>query len=292
MTEEPEETIEPEVMPPENKVELRRPSAPVTVDDLAAMRGEGEEIIAARVAILETLRKASIKSTKPQDWLLFRAQEPGGTARITGYLGDVGCQRIRPLWGIDIEPVGTFEKIAVDKEFAYSSKGDGYCKITQRAVKDIEGLRYTTDDFCKDLSPIMSEMRVRQAATANRDGNIVRELTGLNSVPIEELQAAGLDTDLCARGRGFGGRAERSGAKVQEAPEGVVAPLCEICNQPARFWPAGNRKSDGKPYPAFFSCPSKEHRWSMPLIEWTRILETQTREKKQEQQSERESNED
>ena len=57
---------------------LRRPDVPVTLGELAAMKGEAIEILDARVQILETLRRASIRATHPEDWVLFKARDEDG----------------------------------------------------------------------------------------------------------------------------------------------------------------------------------------------------------------------
>lgn len=254
------EPIEPEVMPKDTSV-VKAPGVPTTVDELAALQEEGEEIIQARVQILQTLRMASIRATSPQDWLLFKASDGSGPDRITAYLQDQGCQRVRPLWGIDVTPNGDFLKIEVGEEFAYSIKGDAHCSLTKRTITDVEGLRYSTDDFCKNLTPIMKEMRVRQAARANLDGNATRNLTGLKNVPVEEIVAAWAGTNktiaLCPKGRGYGSQAERSGARPQEAShvQPGQEPPCELCGGKMKFIPAGTTKT-GKPYGAFWSCPN------------------------------------
>lgn len=236
-------TINPEVMPPETHL-VRSPAVPTTVDELAASE-EGQAIIEARVQILETLRKASIRATSPQDWLLFKAIDLGGNDpdRITGFLQDQGCQRVRPLWGIDITPTSDFEKTTDTEtgDFAYKIKGDGFCALTKSVIKDITGLRYSTDHFLKDTTGIVKEMRVQQAARANLDGNITRKLTGLGGVAIEEIQEVWKGTwktlDLCPKGKGYGSGKDRAGASANGAPTGK-APLCEMCGKPMKFWAA------------------------------------------------------
>jgi len=250
--------IEPEVLPPESHL-VRSPAIPTTIEELAAL-DEGPDIVEAKTLILKSFRLASIKATNPQDWLLFKAVDPsGGSERITGFLSDQGCQRIRPLWGIDITPTSEFEKItAEDGEFAYLIRGDGFCSTTNRKVTDVEGLRYSTDRFLDGLTAIMKEMRVRQAARANLDGTITRKLTGMGNIAAEELEEAWAGTwkklDLCARGKGYGTGKERAGDADSKAPSGK-GPLCEHekCGKPMKFWAA---KGD---MVAAYKCP--EFKW-------------------------------
>jgi hypothetical protein len=58
----------------EGTLALRRPDTPVTLSELAALKGEALEVIEARVQILETLRKAAIRATSPEDWLPWTLQ--------------------------------------------------------------------------------------------------------------------------------------------------------------------------------------------------------------------------
>ena len=252
--------IEPEVMAPQTHL-VRSPAVPTTLEDLAAL-DEGMEIIEAREKILETIRKASIRATNPQDWVLFKAVDPGGAERITGFLQDQGCKRVLPLWGIDIINLSGFEKTTdtVTGDFAYSIKGDGFCGFTKRSINDVEGLRYSTDRFLDNVTGIMKEMRVKQAARANLDGNITRKLTGLGSVAVEEIQEVWKGTwktiDLCAKGQGYGTAKQRQGVDGKDAPK-VPAPMCEAekCGKTMRYFGAS---PDGKK-PAAWLCP--DYKW-------------------------------
>src|SRR5262245_5651050 len=98
-------------------LEVRRPEVPLTLGDLEVLKGEAIERIQTRDQILLTLRRASIRATMPEDWVLFRAPE----GQVTGYLEDAGCMRVRPLWGIRIFNVAPPEKIvgAEPGEFMY-----------------------------------------------------------------------------------------------------------------------------------------------------------------------------
>jgi hypothetical protein len=110
------DTLDPEVVaddreaPAADRLALRRPDTPVTLSELAALKGEALEVIEARVQIIATLRRASIRATSPEDWVLFKAPDDQG-GQIVGYLQDAGCDRIRDLWGVEIFNVSQPEKI-------------------------------------------------------------------------------------------------------------------------------------------------------------------------------------
>jgi hypothetical protein len=257
--EEIKDPIEPEIVN-DNLPELSRPSIPVTIDELAVIPDDrGVAIVEARKKIIESLRRASVLLTSPQDWLLFRTKE----GAVTAYLQDSGCKRVWQIWGIEITPKGEFEKITDTNtgDFAYRCLADGVCKVTGLFVHDIEGIRYSTEDFCASVKPeLKKEMFVKLAAIANRDGNIIRSLTGMKSVAIEFIEdvwrGTGKTTQYCSKGKGYGSQQERQGAKIQE-PTDIPAPICEKedCGKQMKFVAGGTSRTSGKPYPAFWSCP-------------------------------------
>jgi hypothetical protein len=263
---------EPEVLDRDNETEtpaadthvlsLRRPDIPVTLSELAALKGEAVEVIEARVQVLATLRKAAIRATSPEDWLLFKAPEEQG-GQIVGYLQDCGADRVRDLYGIEVFGISSPEKVPGQQpgEFMYLISGSGRCKLTRQIVEQIEGGRSSTDDFCRGKSGADLELAVRKAARANLDGNVTRELAGMKSVPVAELKFAWEGTtkrvEQCRHGRGFGTRAERLGAKPRQEGEAIEAPICEICGATAKYVPAGKTR-EGKSYPAFWGCPKRE----------------------------------
>jgi len=251
-----------------NALQLRNPSAPVTLIDLAARKGEAIEIIDARVQVLNTARTHAIRMTHPEDWVLFKTKDE----RITGYLEDAGCERVRPIFGISIFDVQTPEKIVSSdgKSFAIIIRGRGRSGLTLDELDAVEGIRESTEDFCKDLTGIKQELRVRQAARASLDGRIVRELTGLGSVPIEELAQAWTGTrkktEHCRRGRGFGTQDERHGGTRAGAPD-VEPPKCGVCGTVAAI----RKGQDGKP--DWYGCPNYANhpsgkKWSIEVPKW------------------------
>ena len=251
-------------------LELRRPDIPVTLSELAALKGEAVEIIEARVQVLATLRKASIRATSPEDWLLFKAPDEQG-GQIVGYLQDCGCDRVRDLYGIEVFNVTRPEKVVSNEpgNFHYLISASGRCKLTRQVVEEMEGGRSSTDDFCRGKTGAELELLVRKAARANLDGNITRELAGMKSVPIADLKEAwgGTDKtiDRCRLGRGFGTRDERVGGASSKAPD-VEPPVCTHCGAKGVYRPA----KDGRA--AFYGCPNynkhTQQKFIVPADEW------------------------
>lgn len=237
-------------------ITLRSPTVPTTLAELAARKGEAIEIIEARVMVLETLRKAAIRATHPEDWILFKAPDDQG-GQVVGYLQDCGCDRVRDIWGIEVYNISRPEKIAghTPDAFNYIVGGSGRCKLTRQVVEDMEGGRSSLDDFCKGKTGADLELTVRKAARANLDGNITRELAGMKSVPQQEIETAWAGTnkkiERCRRGRGFGSRDERLGATRQGVPE-VEPPVCPHCKAKGVYRPAKGDRG------AFYGCPNYE----------------------------------
>lgn len=246
---------------------LRRSDVPISVTELAALKGEAVQIIEARVQVLETARLMAIRATHPEDWVLFKSKDD----RITGYLEDSGCERVRPIFGISICDVEEPQKIVSSDgaSFAVIVRGRGRCALTNDALEAVEGIRESTEDFCKDLTGIKQELRVRQAARANLDGRVVRELAGLGNVPIEELARAwkGTDkkTEYCRKGRGFGTQDERVGGRSASAPN-VDPPVCPHCGTKGAYRPAKGDRG------AFYGCPNygkhADRKWIVDAAKW------------------------
>ncbi len=262
--------VDAEVVDAEPKHLIRHPGAPTNLNELAGRKGEAVEIIEARVQVVETLRRASIRLTSPPDWLLFKAPDDQG-GQIVGYCQDSGAERFRDLWGIDVFDVSDPEKIAGNDPavFTYIVRGSGRCRITGQTLEQIEGARSSTDDFCRGVSGVALEVLVRKAARANLDGGVTRELAGMKSVPVEEIVAAwegtGKKIEQCRHGRGFGTRDERLGARSTKAPE-VDPPVCPHCQSVGVFREGKNGR------PGFYGCPRyKSHedkRWLVDGPEW------------------------
>jgi hypothetical protein len=269
-------SVEADVLDPDvegaaqTSIALRNPAVPPTLAELAARKGEALEIIEARVQVLETLRKAAIRSTHPEDWVLFKAPDDQG-GQVVGYLQDAGCDRVRDLYGIEIFDIGHLEKIAGADAgvFTYIVSGSGRCKLTRQVVEAMEGGRSSTDDFCKGKAGAELELTVRKAARANLDGNITRELAGMKSVPLPEIQAAWSGTnktiERCRRGRGFGSRDERLGATRTGTPD-VDPPVCVHCGAKGVYRPG----KDGRG--PFYGCPQyqkhADKKWTVDAAKW------------------------
>jgi hypothetical protein len=229
-----------------------------TVTQLATRGSEGKAIIKAREEIVDAAVKASIRLTHPSDWVLFRDK----SGRITGFLQDSGCKRIDRIWGIQVTPK-TLEKVESGGDYAYIRGGDAYCKLTDTWIHDVEGMRCSTERFVEQVTePLLKDIRVRQAARANLDGNCIRRLSGLQNIPAEFLdevwRGTGKVSAHCSQGKGFGTQQERQGTNVRsETTPNIQPPICESCNAELQYLAAGSNSS-GK-WDAYWKC--REYKW-------------------------------
>jgi hypothetical protein len=250
-------------------ITLRNPGVPVTLDTLAAaLSGQAVEIIEARAAIIDTARRRAIRMTHPEDWVLHKS--PDG--RITGYLQDSGCDRVRDIWGIEVFNVSQPQKVALaaGAAFMYLLSADGRSRLTMATVEGVEGGRPSDDPICKGKSGAELELLVRKSARANLDGRITRALTGLENVPIAELEAAWegtpKQTQFCRAGHGFGTQDQRFGGAREGTPD-IEPPQCTVCapvngqRVKLQYRPA----KDGRQ--AFYGCPNYTQHPQQKVIE-------------------------
>lgn len=246
---------------------LRDPRVPATLDDLAALRGQAIEVVETRATVLETLRKRGIRLTVPEDWLLFRNAQ----GRITGYLSDAGAGRLRDLIGIEVFDVEEPRRLMAGdgQSFMYVQRASGRAKTTGQVVEKVEGGRASTEDFCKDDTGAVLDLKVKKACRANVNGSIVRELAGLKNVSEDDLREAwkgtGKDLAHANRGRGFGTQDERLGAARAGTPD-VPPPTCPHCQTPATLRQGRGGKG------AFYGCrhwdKAGHPKWTLDLEKW------------------------
>ena len=224
------------------------PAGQLSIMDLAIAKGGPRAVVDTMIEIMETFRHGAIKLTSPEDWLLFRSIDKQSQSElISGYLQDKGCERVAKLYGIRIYDVSDATKLSGDQadDYSYTQTASGECARTGEVVEKLLGNRSSTDDIAaqwreEGLSENQIEIRVQKSCRANLDGNIIRTLTGLNSVPLRELQDAwkgtNKDWSQCVRGRGWKGYQAQAdklsdvgGTDVGEVTGGILAPKCPKC---------------------------------------------------------------
>ena len=223
MAEEPAQ--EPEVAP-EIDVDLTSAIAITPTDTV-------EQKVKASEREAEMMRGVAIARTIPEDWIM-----QGEFA----YLQDKGAQRVAIPWGISFER-HEFDDPEVETPgdggyVTYTVHGAATCLRTNR-VEHAIGTKSTAGNFYKrdwDKSfkdgnrPKLIELKMncKKACLTNLHGNLIRKITGLNSMPPSELEKFGLDISRIkgVQYRGGGGRSEPS--RGRPAPrESAPAPRRE-----------------------------------------------------------------
>lgn len=252
----PESQIEPDHgLSTDQKMALRSPMFAGNIDRLSMIPDRALEILKTRVQIVRNLRIASIQATFATDWVKFINKDTG---QEIAYLQDCGCERVIKLWNIEsIDKIPPTETRIVDPQnpniFQWIFNGNARSTMTGEEVYGIEGTRYSDDPFFKNFSGLRLDYKTKQAARTNFDGNVLRTLSGLGNVPIEELTACGLDVERCHKGRGYD--RTPAGADVTIKDAGIPAsqfPKCDKCGGEMKFIPG--RNDEQKQYEAFFAC--------------------------------------
>lgn len=149
------------------------------------------------INVIEKLQDASLRLTHPQDWVFFgRAEDP-----IKVYfLQDVGCQRIKDLWGITFDALNlrrdTDAQELPDKSYVVEVAVRATSALTGGTVEEI-GFRSSTGLFARDWQKAVDDenhvekarlkANVRKAALANGRGRCIRTITGTAQMPHERL---------------------------------------------------------------------------------------------------------
>lgn len=218
--------------PGDESTSLERMRARDTIDTLARLQ-KATEIIERRRDVLKASRNAAIALTEPSDWVLNRDRD----GSVTALLRACGAQRIRPIFGIDLDnfrPLnddGEFQPEEIDEGdgvFSFRGSCSSWCNLTQERIKTIEARRRSDEKFIgrqdsdgklkykSDLKLATMTSLLKKAVVAH---------AGLNGVSPDMLLAgwtgqAHKTIDKCRKGHGYGKATERTARKV--ADEGVA----------------------------------------------------------------------
>ena len=168
------------------------------------------------VRTLEELRKLSIRATYPTDWIIHTStDQDGAIISQKGYLQDIGAERAGKPWGIEVGSPAIEREEFPDGTYAYHMIAEAWCKVTGERLDYVEGSRWSGDPFFQRGGEKPDPVDIRKAAWANVHGRAVRSLSGLNGVPLDKLEAAGLDISKVVHvtyGRGTKGGAATGAA--------------------------------------------------------------------------------
>ena len=148
------------------------------------------------VAIYNRIKEVSLKVTKPQDWVLQDGKTP--------YLMERGAQNVANMWGVDITmETPVLHWVDADekgKYYMYTVKGRAYAKQLGRVIED-EGVCTSRDKLFGRTKEGFRELdevdmpNVRRKAVTNLYNRLIKRVTGLINVTLEDLQRAGFNTN-------------------------------------------------------------------------------------------------
>lgn len=196
----------PEIVTPDEikneRLALLHPKILAQVAEFIADPAKGKEQLQAYADLVQMLRTTSIHLTYPSDWVL-NLVENEGRILSTGYLQDIGAERAAMPWGItrlgDIQDHREYD--GEKKTYIWFCKADFICERTGVVLTDVEGARWSGDQFfqrrAQKMNTEVNPLWIKQSALRNMHGRAVRSLAGLAGVPEHELKAAGLDTSKC-----------------------------------------------------------------------------------------------
>jgi len=166
-----------------------RADVPDVIEDLtttgpwAMQRVDPVAELAKFEAAAELMRKlipASIKATRPQDWVQM------GKAV---YLQATGVERLAPLWGLVFGAPKVEKEQNEDGSYSYIVTGAAYSRRTGVGYQEITGGRSSSDPFFGDDA---DPLDIRKAAVTNWMTRAASMLTGLRGLTRADLEANGI----------------------------------------------------------------------------------------------------
>lgn len=175
---------------------------------------------------LELARTASIKATSPGDWVLYCQND-----ETFGMLCSSGANKVADYYGVRIRLLPQDEQGIFRPEKSTGEGGHleltGYAIVestfnrrreqieaTVRANEGFTGRQLNDQGAFVGRDGTAYEADLRLALSTRLRTKAVRVTAGMSRVPEETLKAAGLDTEKCRKGHGFGTSTERSASKV------------------------------------------------------------------------------
>lgn len=156
----------------------------------------------AMAKMLERLRLTAIQQTYPTDWVIHTTRDAdGNVTKQVGYLQDSGAERAGKVFGILIGSPEIERDDLPDGTYIYKLQAEALSQVTHERIEHCLGSRWSGDTFfarqVKDEDDKVDPTDVMKAAYANLHGRAVRALAGLSAVPLDALEAAGINTRGC-----------------------------------------------------------------------------------------------
>lgn len=187
------------------------------------------EVFQLRAQLLESCRKAAIRATSPEDWVLMKDRRGVTTAMLCG----AGADKVAMYYGIRIgnfrpEKGGVFQphRERDGDEYRYVGWCDAYSTFTGQGLQSIECGRSSSEQFIgrsglEGTTALVAGGDMRASVYRLMNTKPVRLLCAMARVPMRELDEAwpgtGKTSADCRKGSGFGSSGTRGASASTDA---------------------------------------------------------------------------
>jgi hypothetical protein len=205
------------------------------IEKMGANLEQGMALFEQRAKMLEKAHTIAIARTRPEDWILFK--DPQGN--INAMLAGAGAEQVAEVYGVQIVALGPLDdrgifdpvKEPIEKlpgVYALRCWISGFSRLTGRFMQNLEISRRSDEKFLGRSIDSQTgkfdfkgdganESDMRSALQTGARTKLVRVLCGMSKLPLSELKKAGLNTDLCRQGSGFGSSQDRKATTTADA---------------------------------------------------------------------------
>jgi len=175
----------------ESPMEIIAPQGMVSISDEVAL-------VEKNIELFNRVKIVSLKMTRPEDWVM---------QKDSPYLMERGAQTVGIAWGVDISDVAVKIEWMEDNNgryYMFIAHGKAHAKRLNRTIED-EGTCSQRDQFFGKVGGKWKEIEdvdmpnIRKKAITNLYGRLIKRVTGLINVTLDDLKAAGIDMSTVTR---------------------------------------------------------------------------------------------
>lgn len=187
------------------------PSGPLSLEAEVAK-------VEKNIELFNRIKVASLRLTSPADWVLQQGAP---------YLMERGAQTVANAWGVDITNVSVdmiWNEDDKGRYYMFVAHGQAYAKRLGRLIED-EGICSQRDKFFGRIEggwkaiEEVDMVNVRKKAVTNLYNRLIKRVTGLINVTIEDLEAANLNISKITKVEYKEGRKKSEAKLSKEALE-------------------------------------------------------------------------
>lgn len=210
------------------------------------------EIVKGKINALTEIRRAALRATSPQDWVLFKDRDEN----VKAHLCDSGARKVAQFYGISVGNVRVRGKdgwlpakdhvptpwpvpdaLLTDEQRTSGVKlhavylcVDGFSRVTGDVVRDVVFGRRTDEQFIGRADRLDDLVKSTRTGADAKVCRILAGMTAVESWELEEVwQGSRKSLDGCRKGHGYGTSSERGASKVAE--EGVADAAEQLWNE-------------------------------------------------------------